>query len=103
VEENHVEEKNVEAKNEEKCTPCELSVAAGMVLNVCKELNASDLNCSDLEEKFLAGEITLKELVDMIEPRVKEKSHRLVFEFLKKEKSELMRLRLPEAVDSDQS
>ena len=89
--------KSIERKAADiECVPCELVTGAGMLINVCKELKKEDLKCEELERRFLSGEITQKDIIEKIEPHIKDRQHKLIIQFLKTEKKDLLEKHFPE-------
>ena len=53
---------NEETEDEEECIPCEMTVAAGIILQHVKD----EKKKQELTDKFLRGEMTIKELLDIV-------------------------------------
>ena len=53
-------------KDEEPCPRCVTNVAMGFLLKICKESLSDKLDCKDLGERFLRGEISEEQLAKQI-------------------------------------
>ena len=59
-----------EEKTEEECVECKLSIGIGLATTICKEMT-SGLDCEDIREKVLSGDITIEEAFAMIRAPIK--------------------------------
>jgi len=59
-----------EEQEEEECVPCEMTAAAGILLQFVKD----EKKKQELQERFLRGEMTIGELLDIVDvkPEIKE-------------------------------
>lgn len=53
-------------EEKEECISCSLAVLGGITLNICRELDKPELNCEELTTKFIEGQVSLQELVEVI-------------------------------------
>ena len=53
-------------ENEESCPECVTNIAMGFLLKVCKQSLSNKLDCKDLTERYLRGEITEDQIAEKI-------------------------------------
>ena len=53
-------------KNKESCPKCVTNIAMGFFFKVCKESLSDKLDCKDLSERYLRGEITEDQVSEKI-------------------------------------
>ena len=59
-------------KDEESCPECVTNVALGFLFKVCKESLSKKLDCKDLSERYLRGEITENQVAEKIKDVAKD-------------------------------
>lgn len=52
--------------NEEPCPKCVTNITMGFLFKVCKESLSDKLDCKDLTERYLRGEITEDQVAEKI-------------------------------------
>jgi len=57
----------------EKCTSCDLAAGVGLVLGICEKLKPEGIDCDDLYQKVVKGELTPDEVVEIVRSKVKDK------------------------------
>ena len=50
-----------EEKKEEECPECSLSIGLGMSINICKNAKEVDLDCDEIYDKVVKGEMSTEE------------------------------------------
>lgn len=55
---------------EEPCPSCQVAVVGGTILEICN-LETKGLDCKKLKEDFVAGKLSVKELIDKVRDHVK--------------------------------
>lgn len=53
-------------ENEKTCPKCVTNIAMGFLFKVCKESLSDKLDCKDLSERYLRGEITEDQVAEKI-------------------------------------
>jgi hypothetical protein len=53
-------------ESEESCPKCVTNIAMGFLLKVCKESLSNKLDCKDLTERYLRGEISEDQVAEKI-------------------------------------
>ncbi len=60
-------------KSEERCQECDIAVAIGMALNICKDVGTKE-DCDNLYKLVMSNEISPKELFKIIKEHAKDNS-----------------------------
>jgi len=49
-----------------ECDECKIAALGGVTLSMCRELESHDVDCEQLAQRFIDGELSIKDLVETV-------------------------------------